>query len=140
MLLDRVKQPIRTRYLVQVTGYQPIRDQYFLIGSVPENRFQRGFIANTDPHLFSLTERRIYKSVSHHVGLVAQGEGPPVHGYSEDQLVLGNTTSGVVLHSPVLKLRGDPSSNGNGNLHSLAPQGCHSLEELCGKRCFYEGV
>eukprot|EP00116_Pleurobrachia_bachei_P016486 sb/3476748/ len=29
--LRRVKQPIRTRYLGHVTGYQPIRDQYFLI-------------------------------------------------------------------------------------------------------------
>eukprot|EP00116_Pleurobrachia_bachei_P013950 sb/3474212/ len=29
------KQPIRTRYLGHVTGYQPIRDQYFLIRSVP---------------------------------------------------------------------------------------------------------
>ena len=29
------KQPIRTRYLGHVTGYQPIRDQYFLIWSVP---------------------------------------------------------------------------------------------------------
>ena len=28
------KQPIRTRYLGHVTGYQPIRDQYFLIRSV----------------------------------------------------------------------------------------------------------
>eukprot|EP00116_Pleurobrachia_bachei_P016545 sb/3476807/ len=28
------KQPIRARYLGHVTGYQPIRDQYFLIGSV----------------------------------------------------------------------------------------------------------
>eukprot|EP00116_Pleurobrachia_bachei_P014807 sb/3475069/ len=28
------KQPIRTRYLSQVTGYQPIRDQYSLIRSV----------------------------------------------------------------------------------------------------------
>eukprot|EP00116_Pleurobrachia_bachei_P009009 sb/3469271/ len=27
--------PIRTRYLGHVTGYQPIRDQYFLIRSVP---------------------------------------------------------------------------------------------------------
>eukprot|EP00116_Pleurobrachia_bachei_P012483 sb/3472745/ len=27
------KQPIRTRYLGHVTGYQPIRDQYFLIRS-----------------------------------------------------------------------------------------------------------
>ena len=29
------KQPIRTRYLGHVTGYQPIRDQYSLIRSVP---------------------------------------------------------------------------------------------------------
>eukprot|EP00116_Pleurobrachia_bachei_P001447 sb/3461709/ len=29
------KQPIRSRYLDHVTGYQPIRDQYFLIRSVP---------------------------------------------------------------------------------------------------------
>eukprot|EP00116_Pleurobrachia_bachei_P007386 sb/3467648/ len=29
------KQPIRTRYLGQVTGYQPIRDQYFMIRLVP---------------------------------------------------------------------------------------------------------
>eukprot|EP00116_Pleurobrachia_bachei_P015437 sb/3475699/ len=28
------KQPIRTRYLGHVTGYQPIRDQYFLIRSI----------------------------------------------------------------------------------------------------------
>eukprot|EP00116_Pleurobrachia_bachei_P014614 sb/3474876/ len=31
------KQPIRTPYLGHVTGYQPIRDQYFLIWSVPGN-------------------------------------------------------------------------------------------------------
>ena len=29
------KQPIRTGHLGHVTGYQPIRDQYFLIRSVP---------------------------------------------------------------------------------------------------------
>ena len=29
------KQPIRARYLCHVTGYQPIRDQHFLIRSVP---------------------------------------------------------------------------------------------------------
>ena len=29
------KQPTRTRYLGHVTGYQPIRDQYFLVRSVP---------------------------------------------------------------------------------------------------------
>eukprot|EP00116_Pleurobrachia_bachei_P018154 sb/3478416/ len=32
---DTSKQPNRTRYLGHVTGYQPIRDQYFLIWSVP---------------------------------------------------------------------------------------------------------
>eukprot|EP00116_Pleurobrachia_bachei_P013924 sb/3474186/ len=32
---DISKQPIRTRYLGHVTFYQPIRDQYFLIRSVP---------------------------------------------------------------------------------------------------------
>eukprot|EP00116_Pleurobrachia_bachei_P013503 sb/3473765/ len=31
------KQPIRARYLGHVTGYQPIRDQYFLIRSVPDH-------------------------------------------------------------------------------------------------------
>eukprot|EP00116_Pleurobrachia_bachei_P004072 sb/3464334/ len=36
---DTSKQPIRTRYLGQVTGYQPIRDQYVLIRSVPETHF-----------------------------------------------------------------------------------------------------
>eukprot|EP00116_Pleurobrachia_bachei_P013550 sb/3473812/ len=30
-------QPIRTQYLGHVTGYQPIRDQYVLIRSVPDN-------------------------------------------------------------------------------------------------------
>eukprot|EP00116_Pleurobrachia_bachei_P004888 sb/3465150/ len=33
---DTSKQPIRTRYLGYVTGYQPIRDHYFLIRLVPE--------------------------------------------------------------------------------------------------------
>eukprot|EP00116_Pleurobrachia_bachei_P006372 sb/3466634/ len=36
------KQPIRTRYLGHVTGYQPIRDQYFLIRSVPAPRGMGG--------------------------------------------------------------------------------------------------
>eukprot|EP00116_Pleurobrachia_bachei_P002114 sb/3462376/ len=45
------KQPIRTRYLGHVTGYQPINDQYFLIRSVPD--------AHTDtPPSFS-----IYRSI-----------------------------------------------------------------------------
>ena len=33
----KVWYPIRTRYLGRVTGYQPIKDQYFLIRPVPEN-------------------------------------------------------------------------------------------------------
>eukprot|EP00116_Pleurobrachia_bachei_P012755 sb/3473017/ len=33
---DTSKQPIRTLYLSHVTGYPPIRDQYFLIRSVPK--------------------------------------------------------------------------------------------------------
>eukprot|EP00116_Pleurobrachia_bachei_P008365 sb/3468627/ len=33
---DTSKQPISSRYLGHVTGYQPITDQYFLIWSVPE--------------------------------------------------------------------------------------------------------
>eukprot|EP00116_Pleurobrachia_bachei_P016332 sb/3476594/ len=41
------KQPIRTRYLGHVAGYQPIREQYFLIWSVPDC-FYTGFqIHNT---------------------------------------------------------------------------------------------
>eukprot|EP00116_Pleurobrachia_bachei_P000738 sb/3461000/ len=32
---DTSKQPIRTHYLGHMTGYQPIRDQYFLIRSIP---------------------------------------------------------------------------------------------------------
>eukprot|EP00116_Pleurobrachia_bachei_P016258 sb/3476520/ len=34
------KQPIRTRYLGHVTGYQPIRDRYFLI-RLSKVRFKR---------------------------------------------------------------------------------------------------
>eukprot|EP00116_Pleurobrachia_bachei_P002458 sb/3462720/ len=37
---DTSKMPIRTRYLCHVTGYQPIRDQYFLIRSVPDPFYQ----------------------------------------------------------------------------------------------------
>ena len=32
---EKLQQPIRTRYLRHVTGYQPVRDQYFLVRSVP---------------------------------------------------------------------------------------------------------
>ena len=34
---DTSKTPIRTRYLDHVTGYQPIRDQYFQYRSVPDS-------------------------------------------------------------------------------------------------------
>eukprot|EP00116_Pleurobrachia_bachei_P011317 sb/3471579/ len=34
-LTETSKQPIRPRYLRHMTGYQPIRDKYFLIGSFP---------------------------------------------------------------------------------------------------------
>ena len=43
------KRPIRARYLGHVTGYQPIRDQYFLVRSFPalwmlkSQRQQTGF-------------------------------------------------------------------------------------------------
>eukprot|EP00116_Pleurobrachia_bachei_P018832 sb/3479094/ len=36
---DTSKQPIRTRYLGHVAGCQPIRDQNFLIRSVPDTHF-----------------------------------------------------------------------------------------------------
>ena len=32
---EPIKQSIRSRYLDHVTGYQPIRDLYFLVRSVP---------------------------------------------------------------------------------------------------------
>eukprot|EP00116_Pleurobrachia_bachei_P012805 sb/3473067/ len=35
------KQPIKTRYLGHMTGYQAIREQYFLIRSVPDNNLPR---------------------------------------------------------------------------------------------------
>eukprot|EP00116_Pleurobrachia_bachei_P004980 sb/3465242/ len=45
---DTSKQPIGTRYLGHVTGYQPIREQYFLIRSVPgeENKIRTGPVDN----------------------------------------------------------------------------------------------
>eukprot|EP00116_Pleurobrachia_bachei_P012250 sb/3472512/ len=48
------KQPMRTRYLGHVTGYQLIRDQYFLIGAVP------------DTYLLSLSSRRTSQPPSRH--------------------------------------------------------------------------
>ena len=47
------KQPIRTDSLGYVTCYQPIRDQYFLVRSVPTgkcrylNKFERGLSPNS---------------------------------------------------------------------------------------------
>eukprot|EP00116_Pleurobrachia_bachei_P017881 sb/3478143/ len=46
------KQPIRTRYLGHVTAYQPIRDQYFLIRSVPDN----GHAQLTKPRKSSISD------------------------------------------------------------------------------------
>eukprot|EP00116_Pleurobrachia_bachei_P011127 sb/3471389/ len=43
---DTSKQPIRTRYLGYVTGYQPITDQHFLIRSVP------GLLCSNPPFTF----------------------------------------------------------------------------------------
>eukprot|EP00116_Pleurobrachia_bachei_P013984 sb/3474246/ len=36
MAIENLNRPIRTLYLGHVTGYQPIRDQYFLVRSVPD--------------------------------------------------------------------------------------------------------
>ena len=45
------KQPIRTRYLDHVTDYQPIRDQYFLVRSVPGTPTRHAHvIAQRDMH------------------------------------------------------------------------------------------
>eukprot|EP00116_Pleurobrachia_bachei_P015159 sb/3475421/ len=48
------KQSIRTRYLGHVTGYQPIRDQYFLIRSVPDILTQ----LSQDPPMLLFSEER----------------------------------------------------------------------------------
>ena len=40
---ESIKQPIRARYLGHVTGYHPIRDQYFLVRSVPAGKIKLGF-------------------------------------------------------------------------------------------------
>eukprot|EP00116_Pleurobrachia_bachei_P014571 sb/3474833/ len=37
-IVNTSKQPIRTRYLGHVTGYQPIRDQYYLVDHILEIR------------------------------------------------------------------------------------------------------
>eukprot|EP00116_Pleurobrachia_bachei_P002445 sb/3462707/ len=59
---DTSKQPIRTRYLGHVTGYQPTRDQYFLIRSVPAEFLQssssssfRRFLLTTFPETMLVT-------------------------------------------------------------------------------------
>eukprot|EP00116_Pleurobrachia_bachei_P017530 sb/3477792/ len=41
-MAETSKQPIRTRHLGHVTGYQPIRDQYFLVRSVIHNSITVG--------------------------------------------------------------------------------------------------
>eukprot|EP00116_Pleurobrachia_bachei_P006268 sb/3466530/ len=48
---DTSNQPIRTRYLGHVTGYQPIRDQYFLIRSVTPFSCHQSFIRLITCHI-----------------------------------------------------------------------------------------
>ena len=45
------KQPIRTRYLGHVTGYQPIRDQYFQYRSVPATDLKTGYHSHVVLHV-----------------------------------------------------------------------------------------
>eukprot|EP00116_Pleurobrachia_bachei_P003321 sb/3463583/ len=45
--VEQGKQPIRTPYLGHVTGYQPIRDQYVLIRSVPGCPFPSFFLSDS---------------------------------------------------------------------------------------------
>ena len=56
------KQPIRVHYLGHVTSYQPIRDQYFLIWSVPDTSFF-GFILNLYGYLTLIIFRKVCCSV-----------------------------------------------------------------------------
>ena len=39
------KQPIRALYIGHLTGYQPIRNQYFLVRSVPTGKHSRHIMA-----------------------------------------------------------------------------------------------
>eukprot|EP00116_Pleurobrachia_bachei_P009933 sb/3470195/ len=50
------KQPIRTCYLGHVTGNQPIRDQYFLIRSVPVATNKLTSLLNAKPVIAALSE------------------------------------------------------------------------------------
>eukprot|EP00116_Pleurobrachia_bachei_P011042 sb/3471304/ len=49
------EQPIRTRYIGHVTGYQPIRDQYFLIRSVPARKHNQNIQLTPPPHWINRT-------------------------------------------------------------------------------------
>eukprot|EP00116_Pleurobrachia_bachei_P012733 sb/3472995/ len=49
------KQPIRTRYLDHVTGYQPISDQYFLIRSVHFDHEKQQRTSSETPRSISLS-------------------------------------------------------------------------------------
>eukprot|EP00116_Pleurobrachia_bachei_P016928 sb/3477190/ len=54
VILGKYQEPIRTRYIghdVTLTGYQPIRDQYFLIRSVPGKYYYCN--PNQDPRYMS---------------------------------------------------------------------------------------
>eukprot|EP00116_Pleurobrachia_bachei_P002571 sb/3462833/ len=55
-LIEISKQPIRTHYLGLVTGYQPTRDQCFLIWSVPDPNILCAIHCDFDEVLANLTE------------------------------------------------------------------------------------
>eukprot|EP00116_Pleurobrachia_bachei_P009891 sb/3470153/ len=96
------KQPIKTRYFGHVTGYQPIRDQHFLIWSLgkPRSLFLNssfhpclGFLSssqtfsNTNPrHLVtSLRDVTIYCPLfSHHSHQSCSHSHSPPHPYHSD--------------------------------------------------------
>eukprot|EP00116_Pleurobrachia_bachei_P011877 sb/3472139/ len=90
-LTETSKQPIRTRYLGHVTGYQPIRDQYFMIRSVP------GVLLLTPHSLFRWYNRGSSTSSSSPLclrqstvwnGGGVQGE-MPIYGVSRDMPIYG---------------------------------------------------
>eukprot|EP00116_Pleurobrachia_bachei_P019394 sb/3479656/ len=73
---DTSKQPIRTRYLCLVTGYQQIRDEYFLIRSVPAPKqlvsnvicLCNVLIEFTSPSgFFTSGDGKLYKNISYDV-------------------------------------------------------------------------
>eukprot|EP00116_Pleurobrachia_bachei_P015113 sb/3475375/ len=64
------KQPIRNRYLGHETGYQPIRDQYFVLISVPPNAspmllLSIYFVAKTTTNMATRNSHKISPSFEH---------------------------------------------------------------------------